>query len=482
MIGTNLSPLNYYSTNIAFVDAMKSRSSWIAGQKTIWSDHSDLDLDSDGWVRSLQTGQVARCVCMSSMNGHYPAGQYFLRYTGEGTVTVQGGSVVSQNPGEIVLNVVPSNGGLIVIIWATNPANYIRDIKLTMPGFENNPTAFNPQFLDGIKFYSGLRFMNWLNTSNSAVSNWSQRSKTVTVEDMISLCNTVNISPWFTIDHLTDDDYSLQFATLVKDKLDPKLGVKVAHSNEIWNDRFTEYGYCNAQALLMSPPANRFIYHAARTRQIGNIFKSVLGDRVTTVLEGQAGTVWADYYAFPYLASTFPGNMGIDAFAIAPYMGLVPTVADAATFDAMTMDDLFAYVRNTVLPSAQADMTLAANIAKKYGVKLLAYEGGQHLVGTYDTQNYASLMSKFQAFQYDPRIKELYIDYFDSWKKAGGDLFCHFNDTQINSKFGSFGSREWLTQTRADAPKFDAIQTWIEQNPPFVERRIGPKDRRKAIT
>ena len=110
-------------------------------------------------------------------------------------------------------------------------------------------------------------------------------------------------------------------------------------------------------------------------------------------------------------------------------------------------------------------MEMHAQIAQSFGASLLAYEGGQHLAGIQGGENNDQLTALFLAFNRDPRIKQLYLDYLASWKRAGGQLFVHYYDTGKFSKWGSWGALEYNGQTRPAAPKFDGIQGFIEQNP-----------------
>ena len=63
-IGTNLDFVSIWSPQLPFVDLMKSASPWtsaqIARQNTQWDDQQKIDLDENGWVRSLASGQIVR--------------------------------------------------------------------------------------------------------------------------------------------------------------------------------------------------------------------------------------------------------------------------------------------------------------------------------------------------------------------------------------------------------------------------------------
>jgi hypothetical protein len=203
-----------------------------------------------------------------------------------------------------------------------------------------------------------------------------------------------------------------------------------------------------------------------RTRTIGQIFKTALGaSRVVAVYGAQAaGSTWAVSTALDYLKNRF-GTSGIDAVAIAPYFAVIPTPEQVRTYTSMSMDDFFTFVRSNVLPSATAPVARYQTIAASYGIHLITYEGGQHMVGGSGAQADPGLNAMFFAFNRDPRMKQLYLDYLAACRQAGGELFMHYYDVGKFTQWGSWGALEYVDQPRALAPKFDALQTFIEQNP-----------------
>jgi hypothetical protein len=282
---------------------------------------------------------------------------------------------------------------------------------------------------------------------------------------MIALANLVGAHPWFSLPHLSDEAYARSFAQLLKEKLDPALGVYIEHSNEIWNSIFTQYAelkrQAEAQGLILAE------YHGLRTRILAGIFKAELGaERVVSVLGAQTVNTWIASHPIDFLRARFgEGASGIDAVAIAPYFGVSPGPSEAGAYTAMTLEAFFGHVRNTVLPYMAAHMEKYRIFASSYGVRLLAYEGGQHMVGWGGAENNAALNNLFDTFNRDPRIKQLYLDYLADWKRVGGELFVHFNDVSSYTKWGRWGALEYVAQPRSESPKFDAIMTFIEQNP-----------------
>jgi chitodextrinase len=500
-VGTNLDPITYFSPQVPFVDVMKSSSEWISGSGSEWDDGGALDLDANGWVRSLAPGQVARRLTLRDFGDRYPGGRYLVRYKGEGTLKFGfAAAVVSEQRGEMVIEVTPNDGGIYLSIEATNPENYLREIEIIMPGgicegdpfthaasaddcgrrrfisfAEERSILFYPVFADRLRGYSVLRFMDWMRTNNSRVATWAQRTpfsystwaaeSGAPVEVMIALANLVKAHPWFNMPHQADEAYAQNFAALLEEKLDPALGVYIEHSNEVWNLLFTQSAGLSLQAealgLLLAE------YHALRTRTLAGIFKHALcAERVVAVLGGQAVSTWVATSGLDYLNGRFgAAALGVDAVAIAPYFGVSPTPAEAGQFTAMTMDEFVDYVRSNVLPSEAAHMASHRAVADNYGLRLFTYEGGQHMVGVAGAQDDAALNTLFDNFNRDPRIKQLYLDYLVMWKSAGGELFVHFNDVSQYTKWGRWGALEYVAQPRSESPKFDALQTFIEQTP-----------------
>ena len=103
---------------------------------------------------------------------------------------------------------------------------------------------------------------------------------------------------------------------------------------------------------------------------------------------------------------------------------------------------------------------------------LVAYEGGQHFIGSSFTRDVISD---------HPRMRELYDALFEVWQEEGGGLFVHFagiiprgrnepgeEPTYFQSE--NFGIKELQTQTRAQAPKWDEVlNTMVEIGQ--IERR-----------
>src|ERR1700704_2763622 len=77
-IGTNLELLSYWSPQLPFVDVMKSSNEWFSGDANNWGEGPALDLDANGWVRSLRPGQGVRKLMLRDFGDRYPGGRYLV--------------------------------------------------------------------------------------------------------------------------------------------------------------------------------------------------------------------------------------------------------------------------------------------------------------------------------------------------------------------------------------------------------------------
>jgi hypothetical protein len=346
--------------------------------------------------------------------------------------------------------------------------------------FEKNHTEqiFHPTFLDRIKKYSTLRFMDWMNTDYDAHQEaWASRpkpgdarfsTKGVPVELMVELANRVGADPWFNMPHRATDEYVTEFAKYVHDHLDKGRKVYVEHSNEVWNAQYEQARFARERGIALklsgSDQEAAVRWHAKRSIEIFKIWEKVFGghDRLVRVM----GSFAAQPRVSEAAMSFEDAAKHTDALAIAPYFGIqFSQPSDMARLQAMTVDALVAELKGNLLKDAVHDMEEQAKVAKKYNVELIAYEGGQHLVGTGPAREDDRINALFDRTNRDPRMKSIYLDYLKAWKDNGGRLFVHYTNCRGPSKYGRFGSLEMLDQARAAAPKYDALMEFIDKNP-----------------
>ena len=98
-------------------------------------------------------------------------------------------------------------------------------------------------------------------------------------------------------------------------------------------------------------------------------------------------------------------------------------------------------------------------LAERFGLRLVAYEGGQHLVATGALMNNEALTEKLIAANRNPRMAQLYDKMFDAWfSESGNELLVLFNSAELPTKYGSWGLLESQEQLPEKAPKYRAFR------------------------
>jgi len=269
---------------------------------------------------------------------------------------------------------------------------------------------------------------------------------------------------------LATNDYVEQFAIIVKNSLKPHLHAWIEHSNEVWNGGFDQHHYAakQGQALKLSNQAweGAFLYHAKRSVEIFKIWEAVFDapNRLVNVMAAQAANDWLSFQllkASEVLAHT-------DVLAIAPYVSMnVPINADGGELSAdkvanWNLDQVFAYINKVALPEANQWIDKNKQVADAFGVKLVAYEAGQHLVGIAGAENNDKLTNLLMRANQDKRMGEVYAQHLKYWHEAGGDLMCLFNSADKWSRHGSWGLLQHYDDKAADSPKFKAVMDWAK--------------------
>ena len=570
VVGTNLHAVSDWSSSFPFIDAFKASRSWIPHYTywdkntnkfiTIWDtgEQDLIDLDQNGWVRSLPVGNDWRrfrsvvTTMFTELNGRYPAGKYLVLYDGEGTVEYSGDAklnVAESRPNRHVIDVTPNNG-INLIISSTDPnkkGNYIRNIRVLFPGYDENSAAnqiFFPAFLNSLSKYKSIRFMDWMRVNWSTDGKraraliepqpvmvhpldtlqeptlrsaelyqptyWRDRPmpsdarysthEGVPIELMVALSNQLHADPWFSVVHTADDNYIREMARLVRSSLNPQLKLYLEYSNEVWNDSFGQAMWVGNQGIKLWPNANddknglfrRLNFYAKRSVEICQLWKQEWGNdkaRVVCVMSAQSANKWvAETMLKCPLWKNAPCSKGIDAIAIAPYFGQY-LGGDAYNKKVLewtqtlprdkALNNLFREIKygdvllfdekeqKSLLSSSYEMMRFHADLAKQHGIKLVSYEGGQHLAlagRNYkaDSAEGLAIAELFTAANRDFRMGLAYTEYLDAWRNSTDGIFMHYIDTGVHGVWGNWGSQEYLDQPNAF--KKQAITQYIIKN------------------
>ena len=288
-IGSNLGFLSDNSGEWPFVDVFKTSSGWFQSGACGWQCDT-LDLDANGWVRSLDPGEMAHAFIFTNSGGRMPHGPgdddtYVILYDGVGVLDYDGVSeVVSQSPGRDVVRVDPASQDAFSITLlrtaatfdpeeVVDPDDYIQNLRVIAPGgvcsndpfqacmshgdcagtcdsFEQNHAQqiFHPTFLNNVRNYDVLRLMDWMQTIEAPVSSYadyptpsSARWNQAPAAIMAELANRLDVDIWINIPHNADQSLIDGLAADLATNLSPSRKLYLEYSNEVWNPAFPAY-------------------------------------------------------------------------------------------------------------------------------------------------------------------------------------------------------------------------------------------------
>jgi len=516
-LAVGLNGITDWSTQHPFIDLMKTSRAWTGHLRGQFGGfeadalRAEGYLDEHGWPRAVPrgvqaletfvlTGQPAEAVGLT--------GRYVLKYEGIGRVQVTGPvSNLRYREKEIHFDYKPGDGLVGIKVDRIDPmktGDHLRNITLMRE--EHVPLyklglRFNPNWLRHIRDLRVLRFMDWMSTNNSMQVTWDDRPRVedasygyylrgVPVEVMVDLANEVGADAWFTMPHMADDDYVRQFATYVRDHLNPGLKAYVEYSNEVWNWQFAQatYAYEQAVARWGEGIGDGWVQFAGmRAAQIAGIWTEVFADqaedRLVRVIATQTGWLSLEeglLNAPSWLAedpSHRPPHESFDAYAITAYFGVDGDPDESArrilgwldTGPEYATEKLLEDLRRTSVDTLNTQhFPYHAAVAQRYDLDLIIYEGGTHVVGFNDWTQDDRLTAFYSEFNYDPGIAEIYGEILTAWHEVGGTLFNAFVDVHAPSRWGSWGHLRHLDDKN---PRWDLLMAYNAETPVTWETR-----------
>lgn len=344
------------------------------------------------------------------------------------------------------------------VAWGSGAADPFRD------GYDNvsGPDPWKPEFLAETKFYTVHRFMDFNKTNDSEQVHWTDRTqktdanqRTVAYEWMIDLCNRQQADAWITVPHRTyeSQDYWARLAELVLEQLDPALKLYIEYSNETWNFIFEQARYCRDRGVALNLDSDQykagFEFHVYAAVRMFERFEGVWGvdnTRLVKVIAGQAVNTWMTGVHVAALDNQVINPSGIKptVYGIAPYFGNGTS----------SIDDLGPAVQTAIDRTAAQAGAIAAS-----GLKLTAYEGGQHLVANAD------------SVSRDARIYDHYTTYLQGIDPYLEEI-AHYNHSSRYSSGGAWGAKDGIGQPIEQAHKYRALVDYAGVSP--IEETLVP--------
>ncbi len=507
-LGTNLLGPQYYTTDFPYIDLMHQAG---FGPSTAGV---TLDLDASGWITSLPAGTSANfAFILANPAGANTAGdRYLVTYNGGGTFEgAFGANITEASSGQFVLTSSAGDGALGFQITSIDPTNYVRDMHIVredqLANFHSD-NIWNPQFLEKIENFHTLRFMDmqntnavfdgngqvpWPDSTHAANIEWADRplmtdaqwSKGVPVEAMVQLSNLAGADAWFNMPVNASDDYVRQFATYVRDHLDPGLQVHVEFSNEVWNWGFPQSQY----ALARDDGFGRWMdWYGARTAQVGRIWNEVFGEsptggedvtgRVHVVYNTQA--VWKGLETYGLETESWYEN-GVhvrasdyfDEYAVTGYYNF--NTADHNVVRSWWgnpdggFDAAVASLKQEVDGPLKDLYIYHAGKAAEHGLVLTTYESGYGEAAPDETADYRQFLEDVQR---QPELYEIEMANYQNFKDAGGGLFMNFGIIGAPAQWGSWSALESVYDETS--PRYQALTDWNATVAPWYETGRDP--------
>ena len=505
-LGLSLAEVDEGSTQFPFLNLAKSARMWASQMPGMgWEDGSGLDLDENGYIRSLEVDQKAHLVFHILAEDYpVPFERLVVRYDGQGSISYDGFTKDEENSSDgkhiLTLSSDAEKKNLVLTISSTNPDDYIRNISIVPEKYldlYDKGEFFNPVWIEKIKVFKLFKFTEWMATDSSPLEKWEQRpvpsqlsfafappgkSRGVPLELMVKLANRTNTDPWFNMPHLADSHFMSQFAQLVKESLNTNLTVYLEHSSHAWN-RFSAQGSYGESAAIdrwgeVEHPQVQ--WHGMRTTQMCATWKSEWGAdslRVHCTLGTDRNWRNQEELALNCPSWVAEGHEAcshnIDSIGIDGHFdGYLHggwdsdyTEAIRAWFSDADGGLSKAYEQLTdgrhlsekgSLKELQDDYTHFKDVADRFGLELVAFSGGSQIrnAGT-PVKDDNDFINFHLAVNRGEGIYNIISNNFDAWRDAGGSLFVHSVDISRAANSAHLGALEYLQQS--SSPQWRAI-------------------------
>lgn len=501
-VGMNVNGTGPYTWGMPFTDLMKSSGTWytfVPGEPKFDTEKLKyMALDSEGYPLEIpsplepETEGPPQCVRFL-VNNMYKKGRYKFLYEGEGEFRFDKELNKVEKDGDIILTFTGNGTTPAIEIRKSKKGNHIRNIRIISVDDVEAKSLFDPLFLEGLKPFHCLRFMDWMAINHSPQTHWDTRAKVnyytqstnkgVAIEYAIELCNLLKCDAWFCVPHMATDDYIKNFAILVRDTLDPSLKVYLEYSNELWNFLFSQSSYVlkNAPGAIDSQVSKdleeikegypeKDAYMMKRvfeiwTEEFGDLHKHRL-IRVAAIHTALSDST-RRILNFLYSKRNNENERPCDAVAGTGYFYVKES--DYKEWDSIAQKNPLSVTPEMVIDAAGEGLPILKRdtintIRFTHGLDYIVYEGGQHLVPVFPKSPSNEAIWKAQT---NSGMHDLYKELFhiETIPEINCKLFCAYKYVGAQeSVFGSWGHLGNLSQLRNNfnkivelAPKYAAL-------------------------
>jgi hypothetical protein len=475
-IGVNIGSIDYWSGNYIYADIARQGSVLKrlddAGK---WSPLDPAMLDRNGWPLPARPGTAYQWPLLANVK-KVPPGPYRCHISDGFDVHVLGRAPIFGSPPEFLLRPAADADRIVLQIAQRKEGAKLDKLSclIATPPYiakaGDVQVALNPAFLDELKPFKVVRFMDLMKTNSTPQRLWAERTlpeaftqtgkSGMAIEHMVAIANAADADPWFTLPYDVDEGYYRNFATLVRKLLNPARQIYIELSNEVWNGVFAQTRQAEQEGLARNLATEGFVAgrfrYAQRAVEMFADWSTVFADdprRIVRVLGVQAVVPRSAEQILSFGTTA----KHADALAIAPYFGLPKF--DSTPGTGRLTEEIFAR-GHEIVDKAIAAAVAQKEVANRYGVRLIAYEGGQHLW----SRGGPAVGAEFLAANHDPRMRELYAYYLSEWQQKVGDLIVLYESVGGATPRGTFGMRDYSGQPIDEAPKMQAVMDFLRHN------------------
>lgn len=503
-LAVGLAGLHDWSTAQPFLDHFKTARVWSGGLGETFGAvpfqvlQQAGAIDPQGWLLAVPPGvDWVGTVFLTDIPAGATdlAGRYEVSWQGSATFDLLGGRNLEQDGNRILFDYDPALDKMIQIrVSAVQaPLRDIRVVQLDNKARWQSGALFRCEWLDAIRNYRLLRFMDWMQTNGSAQRGWQDRPRVddafytwrgAPLEVMLALVHEVGADPWFCIPHQADAGWIESFARQVSETLHPDLKAWYEYSNEVWNFGFPQAQWAADQARALWPSAgDGFMqFYAARSVEMAKILDRVhAGSPVGHVKVISTHTHWlgledavlnAPDWRRDHPLQPAP-SQHFDAYAVSGYFeGGMSDDKNVARVRAVLAAGSEAQARTALrdqllsggwpdssrtIASLRATWDHHAKVAAAHNLRLVMYEGGPHIVAPAQVVADAGLSGFYERFAYSAEMAQVQTAALDEWRAAGGEQFNIFVECQGPGPYGYWGLQRHLGDQN---PRWAAVEAW----------------------